>query len=148
MKSRLWLAGVAVCFVLGGARSGTAANYYINDSSSSGDIYTSATGNDANPGTTNAPKLTLANVIGTCNLQPGDAVYIDTGTYGSGTTISNNIAGTLVNPIRFIGSTNRVAGGSTFMGSGVILTVRGSYLNLSDIQLVGGTEGLNLTSAQ
>lgn len=149
MKSRIWMAGVGVCLAMGMAGAVSGAEYYINDTYVPGeDIYTSATGNDGNPGTAALPKATLGNVIGTCNLQPGDVVYIDTGTYGSGAVISNTVVGTAVSGIRFQGSTNAAAGGTVFSGSGVNLKVQGSYLELQDVRVVGGTEGVQLDGAQ
>ncbi len=145
MKSRLCLLSLVGWFAWCGSTS-FAANYYLNDNSSSGDIYTSALGNDANPGTTNAPKLTLGNVVGTCNLQPGDVVYIDTGNYAAGAVISNTVVGTAGNPIRFQGSTS--TNGSVFFGGGTSrLEVRGNYVDLFDLQLVGGSYGLTLSGA-
>ncbi len=141
MKLRIWMQSAVVCLALGGA-TGYAASYYVNDNSTSGDIYTSATGNDANSGTAVAPKLTLGNVIGTCSLQPGDVVYIDTGSYPSGTIISNTVVGTNGNPIVFQGSTNFASGGTTFTGSGDLLTVYARYAHFRDIRCVGGSRGL------
>lgn len=149
MKSRIWMAGVGVCLAMGMAGAVSGAEYYINDTYVPGeDIYTSATGNDGNPGTAALPKATVGNVIGTCNLQPGDVVYIDTGTYGSGAVISNTVVGTAVSGIRFQGSTNAAAGGTVFSGSGVNLKVQGSYLELQDVRVVGGTEGIQLDGAK
>lgn len=146
MKSRLWILGVVAWFSVCGT-PGFAASYYINDNSTTGDVYTTATGNDANPGTTNAPKLTLGNVIGTCGLVPGDTVYIDTGSYGS-STVSNTVVGAVGNPIRFQGSTNGPNGiGTVFTSAGVNMAINGSHLAFTDIRAQGGTEGWRLTLA-
>ena len=55
------------------------ANWYVNDNSTTGDIYCSAIGNDANPGTTASPKLTLAAAV--ASAASGDIIYVDAGTY-------------------------------------------------------------------
>jgi hypothetical protein len=147
MKSRIWMAGVGVCLAMGMAGAVSGAEYYINDTYVPGeDIYTSATGNDGNPGTAALPKATVGNVIGTCNLQPGDVVYIDTGTYGSGAVISNTVVGTAVSGIRFQGSTNAAAGGTVFSGSGTLLQLDGSrYVEIMDLNAVGGNKGISLS---
>lgn len=147
MKLRIFWAGVGLCLALGGGGTASGAEYYINDEYVPGDdIYTSARGNDGNPGTAALPKATLGNVVGTCNLQPGDVVYIDTGTYAPA-VISNTVVGTVGNPIVFQGSTNYVANGATFTGGGINLAVRGRYLHLQDIRAVNGTEGIQLYGA-
>src|SRR5690606_5207423 len=58
----------------------SATNYFVNDSSLSGDLYCTAVGNDANAGTNAAaPKATLTSLLATHNLGPGDTIFIDTG---------------------------------------------------------------------
>ena len=57
-------------------------SYYINDSSTLGDQYTTAVGNDANSGTSpNQPLATLGELLRAYPLTAGDTVYIDTGSY-------------------------------------------------------------------
>ena len=56
-----------------------AQSYYVNDSSTSGDVYTTAVGNDANPGTAAAPFLTINHAISVAVA--GDMIYVDVGTY-------------------------------------------------------------------
>jgi hypothetical protein len=149
MKSRIWMRRVVVCLALAGAISAGAATYYINDDYTPGaDIYTTLGGNDANDGLTpGTPKRTLANLIATTPLLPGDVVLIDTGTYPSGTIISNTVAGVAGNPIVFQGSTNLTAGGTVFTGSGNVLTVSGSHLHVRDFKLLGGSQGLFMSGA-
>lgn len=65
-----------------------ATNYYVNNGSTSGDVYCSAVGNDGNAGTSaNAPKATFTAIwtaygpSGTNVLALGDTVFVDAGTY-------------------------------------------------------------------
>ncbi len=142
MKSRIWMTGVGLFLALGGAGPVHAASYYVNDTNTSGDVYATAGGNVANSGTNPAsPKLTLANLMGTVSLTAGDVVYIDTGSYAP-TTISNTVVGVAGNPIVFQGSTNLAAGGTTFTGSGYLLTVLAKYARFQDIRCVGGGVGM------
>lgn len=98
-----------------GELAGFAASYYVNDLSTSGDVYSTAPGNDANDGLTPAtPKLSLTNLLASYTLAPGDVVYIDTGVY-SNYTVSITASGTPTNPIIFVGSTNYAGGGTTFI---------------------------------
>jgi hypothetical protein len=148
MKLQIWRLGLAM--FLGLAVGAVAVTYYIDDSSNSGDVWTpTATGNDANDGLTpSTPKLTLAGLFASTNLQPGDVVLIDTGTYATNILIGTAVNGTAGNPILFQGSTNLAAGGTTFTGSGTILEVRGNYLHFRDIRSTGGWIAIFLNGAQ
>ncbi len=150
MKSRIWMAGVGLCLVLGGAWPATGAEYYVDDGSNTGDLWTpAAIGNDANNGQTpNTPKATLNNLIGTVALAAGDTVYIDTGTY-SPVVISNTVAGVAGTNITFQGvlPSKLASGGTIIAGSGYLLDVRGKYLSFMDIQAVGGSWGVALSGA-
>lgn len=148
MKSRLWMMGLGLCLALAAVPPVGATDYYVDDGSNTGDVWTpAALGIDSNDGLTPAtPKATLGNLIGTVTLNPGDVVYVDTGTYAP-VVISNAVAGAAGNLIRFQGSTNFAAGGTVFAGSGNLLTVRGSYLDLRDLKAAGGTVGLYVDGA-
>jgi hypothetical protein len=54
-------------------------DYYVNDGSTSGDVFTGAVGNDSNPGTAGAPFLTIAHALSVAG--GGNTIYIDAGTY-------------------------------------------------------------------
>ena len=55
-------------------------SWYVNDNSTSGDIYTTAIGNNANAGTSaSAPKLTLGAAF--TAAAAGDIIYVDKGTF-------------------------------------------------------------------
>ena len=58
-----------------------ATDYYVNDNSTVGDVYTTAVGNNANPGTAAAPFSTITHVINNVGLVSGDIIYIDAGSY-------------------------------------------------------------------
>jgi len=56
--------------------------YYVNDDSTAGDVYCTSVGSDTNDGmTASTPKATLQAVIDAYELGPGDAIYVDAGTY-------------------------------------------------------------------
>ena len=55
--------------------------YYVNDASLTGDIYTTAVGNDANTGQSAAsPRATVASILSSYTLTGGDTILIDVGT--------------------------------------------------------------------
>ncbi len=63
-------------------------NYYVNDGSLDLDEWCTEAGDDANDGLTPAsPKATVQAILDTYDLEPGDEVHIDTGTY----TLTGNI---------------------------------------------------------
>lgn len=73
--------------------------WYVNDNSTSGDIYTTAVGNDANAGTSaSAPKLTLGAAF--TAAAAGDIIYVDKGTF----TGSGNMMFTFNKAITIIGA--------------------------------------------
>lgn len=56
--------------------------YFVNDASLTNDNWCSAVGSDANDGTRpGRPKATVQSLLAEHDLEPGDIVYIDTGSY-------------------------------------------------------------------
>ncbi len=62
--------------------------WYVNDNSQVGDSYTSAVGNNANSGASNAPFLTIAKALTVA--KSGDTIYVDAGTYSETVVIDTN----------------------------------------------------------
>ncbi|MFN8246058.1 MAG: T9SS type A sorting domain-containing protein [Ferruginibacter sp.] len=56
-----------------------ATTWYVNDGSLSGDVFTTAIGNDANPGTAASPFASIQFAIN--SAATGDTLYVDAGTY-------------------------------------------------------------------
>jgi ELWxxDGT repeat protein len=71
-----------------------AATYYVNDNSQTGDVFTTAVGSDANPGTAAAPFATLAYAVS--QAKNGDTIYVDAGTYNSSSQLTINKSITLL----------------------------------------------------
>ena len=68
-----------------------ATTYYVNDTSTYGDIYTKAIGNDNNDGKSpSSPKLTLLAAYKIALA--GDIIYVDTGSYPQDDTVDSTIA--------------------------------------------------------
>uniref|UniRef100_UPI00356B3B79 right-handed parallel beta-helix repeat-containing protein n=1 Tax=Stieleria sp. TaxID=2795976 RepID=UPI00356B3B79 len=62
--------------------------YYVNDADVSGDVYTTAVGNDANDGLApDRPKASIRSVIESYSLGPGDTILVDNGAYTLGTNL-------------------------------------------------------------
>ena len=57
-------------------------HYYVNDGSRAGDVFTTAVGSDANSGKSPTPPMaTLAALLDAYDLDAGDTVHVDAGTY-------------------------------------------------------------------
>lgn len=130
--------------------AGFAKNYYVNDASTNYDVYCTAVGSDANPGTNAAaPKLTVTNLLAVHTLAAGDVVYIDTGYY-SNYTVTVNTPGAVGNPITFQGSTNYGKGVTVFSrnnsASNVFALISASYVNLRDLTVKDGRAGVYYSS--
>ncbi|MDD4737285.1 MAG: hypothetical protein PHP44_14405, partial [Kiritimatiellae bacterium] len=128
-----------------------AADYFVNDTSTNGDVYCTAIGNDAHAGTNAAaPKLTIANLLAQVDLEPGDVVYVDTGSYSNFTaSITTNSSGASGNPVSFIGSTNTATGTRLYPPYGSTgLTLRDGvqWLVFEHLSIVGGGTGLRIDS--
>jgi hypothetical protein len=77
----------------GGARIDFAAppvTYYVNDNSTSSDVYTTAVGSNSNAGTASAPFATIAYAISQANA--GDAIKVDVGSYPENITVSKRLS--------------------------------------------------------
>ena len=58
--------------------------YYVNDFDRTDDVYCTAAGNDAQDGfSPDAPKASIQAVLNAYDLQPGDVIWVDRGTYGA-----------------------------------------------------------------
>ncbi|MFC1984260.1 choice-of-anchor D domain-containing protein [Chloroflexota bacterium] len=107
--------------------------YYVNDGSTAGDVYCTAVGNDANDGMSpTTPKLTIQAIIDTYDLEAGDIVYVDAGTY-----VENIVIGA-------------ADSGLTIQGAGAELSIidgnnSGPCLNISNVTS-GTVTGLTIQS--
>jgi ELWxxDGT repeat protein len=64
-------------------------NLYVNDNSTSADVFTTATGSNLNAGTPESPLATLKFAIDVA--QPGSTIYADAGTYNEQVVISKSL---------------------------------------------------------
>ncbi len=78
-----------LALLLSAASSFSQTRYYVNDNSTAGDVFTTAVGNNANPGTAAAP---LASIITAYFMTlPGDTIFVDAGTFTADGTIGKSI---------------------------------------------------------
>lgn len=68
---------------------GGPGRYYVNDTNTGDDLYTTAVGNDANAGTAAAPFLTIQKALSVAS--EGDIIYVDGGIYTTQLDISKSV---------------------------------------------------------
>ncbi|MFH0909620.1 MAG: right-handed parallel beta-helix repeat-containing protein [bacterium] len=98
--------------------------FYVNDASTNNDVYTKAEGSSINLGIDpSGPKGSLQEILDTCDLEAGDIVYIDTGTYtNNGEFVLKEVdGGDGSDRVVFVGSTNAAAGGTVFDHAGILI---------------------------
>ena len=84
-KNHLWVMLIALAISV----STYAQDYYVNDGSTTGDVYTSNIGNDGNAGTTIAPFATINHAISVASA--GSTIYVDAGTYNEDININKTL---------------------------------------------------------
>ena len=89
--------------------------YFVNDGSTSNDVWCTAVGSLDNTGlSADSPLPSLSVVLAMYDLEPGDTVWVDTGVYTSSANIGYLAAGSAGYPVQIIGSTNW--SGAVFQG--------------------------------
>lgn len=154
MLKRLYILGITVLLI---SSYCTAANYYVNNTDLTGDIYTSAIGNNSNNGTTpSTPKATLSNLLSTYNgtFASGDVIFVDAGTYF--TTDANLNFDSAFDGVSIIGAGSNLTffdNNSTSTDanlwanvSGLGITIQGVYLTGYNYGF-GGASTLNISGA-
>lgn len=120
------------------------SNYYVNDGSTAGDLYCSATGRVTNIGTNPAtPKVSVQNILDAYHIRPGDVIWVDTGFYTTPLTITTDDAGASGNPVIIRGTTGPQ--GSVLNGAAtdvININPGADYIRIESLGLTGGANGL------
>ena len=121
--------------------------FYVNDSSTAGDEYATAVGDNRNSGRRpDSPKPSLEALLRTYRLGAADVVYVDTGVYDHVDTIvlggNQQVGGdqgvTITGPLN-VAHVARINGPA---GSPVFDVNAANLVNLSHLTLAGGTYGV------
>lgn len=99
-------------------------NYYVNDNSTTGDVFTNAIGNDNNPGTATAPFATISYAL--TQAAANSIIYIDAGTYVEQVTADKGITlyGAGINLTSILPPAITVSAPGTFTEKAVIQTAQ------------------------
>ena len=132
---------------------GTATYYYVNDASTVGDRYCSAPGVPGNTGLSPlAPASSIQTILDTNDLEGGDIIFVDAGTYtlASNLTIGSADGGSSTNPVRIVGSPDWGAtiidrNGSS--GSYAIYINGASGVSLENLWVTRGGTGIYVTGS-
>ncbi len=117
--------------------------YYVNDGDTTNDIYCSGGGNVENNGLTpGSPLDTVAGVLAAYDIEPGDTIYVDTGSYTDAFAVTTADEGSATDPVTIIGSTYDSGRGSVFTIASAI-SVDASYVTLRNLAV----DGPNASSA-
>lgn len=108
--------------------------FFVNDASTTNDFWCGAIGSDANDGLSAArPKATVQSVLQTYNVEPGDTIRLDTGTFTTTTDINirasdaGSVAGALIiegSPKGTVINRNNTVGGYAFLVDAPYVTLR------------------------
>jgi hypothetical protein len=127
-------------------------DFYVNDSDLTGDVFTTATGDNRNSGKTpDAPMADLGALIRAYDLEPGDRVWVDAGAYIAAVDILMEEAdsGDALDPVTITGA-----------GAGLTVLTRDSvenssehfdfrgadHVTVADMTLAAGSRGVYLAS--
>lgn len=106
-----------------------AASYYVNDASTTGDVFTSALGNNANPGTSALPFATLTFALTVAGTN--DIIYVDAGTYNDNNLVLNASKAGIT--IRGAGISATVFDGTPHTGIYNFATITGSNIHIENL---------------
>lgn len=122
-------------------------DYYVNDNSFVGDVFTTAAGNDLNSGkSSDQPVAGLFGLLASYDLGPGDTIHVDAGTYDLLRTlrIDSSEEGVLIE-----GPANNTAILNRGIRSGysVVEVANADDLTLRHLSLTGASSGVRVTDS-
>lgn len=146
-----WAAVPALCALMA-THQAAARPYYVNDGSTTNDIFCTARGLDSNSGLSPAaPVASLGTLLGRYTLTAAtDVVYIDAGSYVStaNIVIDSRHGGTWDNRLTFMGAGRATVLNRNSQSAGACCLVnRANYVTLSNLTFTGAEVGLSIDSS-
>ncbi|RRS02949.1 tandem-95 repeat protein [Aquabacterium soli] len=119
--------------------------YYVNDASLAGDEYTTAVGDNANSGkSADKPMASLAALLRAYDLNPGDIVHVDSGTYSLATNIvlGEQDSGVVIRGASQPGHATILDRGNTNAGTAVFEFQGADDVRIENVSLTGARIGV------
>ena len=124
----------------------TGHDYYINDGSTAGDIFTTAIGNDGNSGkSTDKPMRSLQALLDAYDLGAGDIIHVDSGAYtlsGSVTLNTDDTGVTIQGPDFAAGGTPLVTFNRNNANASVFYMNGADNVTIERVNITGGSVGV------
>ncbi len=124
--------------------------YYVNDNSTSNDVYTTAVGSDSNDGLTPAtPMANLQALLNLRDLGPGDTVFVDTGTYNlaSDVQVLNNDSGVTIVGVPSTVTSKTIFNRGGVTGSNAFVLNNADNVTLRNFEVTGaGSVGIVISN--
>ncbi len=118
-------------------------DYYVNDGSLTGDVFTTAIGDNAASGKNPAhPMASLTALLSAYDLDPGDVVHVDAGTYN---LVRNAVFATEDSGVRIVGAGSTLTifdRGNTSTSSYAIELAGTDDVTIEQVAITGGQYGL------
>lgn len=118
-----------------GACNGNQNKFYVNDALQTGDVFTTAVGNDANSGIPSEPLLTINAAL--TKAQAGDSIYLDAGTF----TLASDLT---INKEVIILGTNYLLSPNSAADKKLLNPVRNAESKITNATLILGTNNISL----
>jgi hypothetical protein len=128
---------------------------FINDDSLLEDVYTGGAGDATNYiASYERPFNSLAGALALYDLEPGDTLFIDSGTYAEGREVQlgRRDSGDPLSPVNIIGTTNTFTGsivqrGSASTASRGLVVENARWLSLSNLNFQAAGTGISVTNS-
>ncbi len=136
----------------------SAANtFYVNDASTTDDVYTTAVGDNRNTGlTADAPKVVIRPLVLSYAMSGGDVVQVDTGDYIHAVNLNlalnplpedprmNSVTATTIEGPSIGPGVARIDRANPFPGSTAVDIIGSNLMTLEDLTVVGAETGLRV----
>ncbi len=116
-------------------------DYYVNDATTTGDSFTTALGNNFNSGKSpSQPMATLAALLAAYDLEIGDVVHLDAGSY---TLLRNILLANDDSGVRIEGANLPLLNRANTIGTMVFDLQRADDVTIDGVQMTGAAAGIN-----
>ncbi len=123
--------------------------FFVNDNSLLDDEYSTVTGNDLNDGKTpETPKASIQSVINAYDLEAGDIIYVDSGTYLLSADITTTVAdsGSIASPVIIRGVKGKTIVDRNNTATGWTFPHLAAYIAIENLTLVNARGAISIST--